>query len=154
LNNLLAKKRIVPLVVVFVGHRDREKELACSEAFADFLARELVPWVRENYQVTADPARTAVGGFSLGGLVAAYCAFRHPNVFGNVLSQSGSYWWYPAALDPDHETLADSPQGWLSREFVRSKQLPVRFFLAAGTMETGYPINLLESNRRFRDVLE
>jgi enterochelin esterase family protein len=35
-----------------------------------------------------------------------------------------------------------------------SKKLPVRFFLAAGTMEASFAINLLYENRRFRDVLE
>ena len=154
LENLLAKKKVSPLVVVFVAQGEREKELACSGSFADFVAKDLVPWVRENYRVAADPTRTAVGGFSLGGLMAAFCAFRHPDVFGNVLSQSGSFWWYPGAIGGKDGPTADGPQGWLTREFVRSKRLPIRFFLTAGTMETGYPVNLLAEHRRFRDVLE
>ena len=36
-----------------------------------------------------------VGGMSYGGLAASFAALRHPDVFGAVLSQSGSYWWRP-----------------------------------------------------------
>ncbi|HJZ57290.1 MAG TPA: ECF-type sigma factor, partial [Gemmataceae bacterium] len=57
-------------------------------------------------------------------------------------------------LGSGDEPRADVPHGWLTREFGRSKPLPVRFFLAVGTMGSGSPSNLLQENRRFRDVLE
>ncbi len=93
LDNLIAKQKIPPLVTVFVKHPmiARNKDLACSKPFADFLVKDLVPWVRANYHVSSDPARTIVGGLSLGGLMASYCGLNHSDVFGNVLSQSGSY---------------------------------------------------------------
>ncbi len=42
--------------------------------------------------MTADPARTIVGGSSYGGLAAAFAGLRASDIFGNVLLQSGSFW--------------------------------------------------------------
>ena len=80
LDNLIAKKKIRPMVAVFVKHEPltRNKDLSCSEPFAAFLIKDLVPWVRAEYRVSEEPARTIVGGLSLGGLMASYCGLRTP----------------------------------------------------------------------------
>ena len=58
LDNLIADKKIPPLVTVFVYQTaERNKELACSETFADFVAKEMIPQVRKDYRVSAEPAR-------------------------------------------------------------------------------------------------
>ncbi len=75
--------------------KERNRELPCNPSFVDFLVQELPPWVRERYHVTTDPAKTIVAGQSYGGLAAAYAGFCHSDVFGNALSQSGSFWWKP-----------------------------------------------------------
>ena len=152
LDNLIAMDKIPPLVVVFVYQSDeRDGELwSCSDPFADFVAKELVPWVRKKYQVSREPARATIGGMSAGGLMAAYCGFRHSEVIGNVLSLSGGLGWWPGILE---ERLDEEP-GWLTRQFVSGPRLPVRFYLAAGHFENWFlPYNLLVENRRFRDVL-
>jgi enterochelin esterase-like enzyme len=156
LDNLIAKKKIRPLVAVFVKHNplNRNKELSCSQPFADFLVKDLVPWVRAQYRVSADPTRTIVGGLSLGGLMASYCGLRHSDVFGNVLSQSGSYWWYPGGIEADGRDLPNAEPGWLTREFVPAPRHPVRFWLEDGRFEDGGSFTGGASeSRRFRDVL-
>ena len=86
--------------------------------------------------------------------MAGYCGFRHGGVFGNVLSLSGAYFWYPG-VDEGRAPLKAEP-GWLTRQFVTSPRRPVRFYLAAGQFEIGPPptLSLLGENRRLRDVLE
>ena len=74
LDNLIEKQKIPPLVAVFVQQYERNKELGCSELFAEFIAKELVPRVRANYRVSTDPKRAMVGGLSLGGVMASYCS--------------------------------------------------------------------------------
>jgi enterochelin esterase family protein len=152
LDNLIVKKKIPPLVAVFVTHIDRGGELSCSKPFADFLAGELVPWVRRNYRVGPDPRRTIVRGMSLGGLMASYCALVHAEVFGNVLSQSGSYQWFPGGAGGTAPPDAES--GWLTRRFVAAPRSAVTFYLEAGSFEHFFPFSLLAENRRFRDVLQ
>jgi enterochelin esterase-like enzyme len=152
LDNLIAQKKLPPLLAVFVSHKDRVEELSCSETFGNYVATELVPWMRKEYHATADPSRTVVGGLSLGGLMAAYCGLKHSDVFGNVLSQSGSFWWYP---NP-HKTEQSLEQetGWLTRQFVTAPRYPVRFYLEVGRFEAMLMLNQVAENRRLRDVLE
>lgn len=154
LDNLLADERIPPTVAVLVGNvhgTSRRDELACNATFADALALELLPWVRARYRITDDPQRTAVAGESLGGLASAFAAFQHPEVFGLVLSQSGSYWWRP----PD-----DREWEWLARQYAQSRTLPLRFYLNIGIREsepwTTWPKDrptMLMCNRHMRTVL-
>lgn len=151
LDNLISKGKIPPVVAVFVEQDRRDKELNCSDRFADFVALELVPKVRKDYRVTEDPTGVTVGGVSLGGLMSSYCALRHPEVFGNVLSQSGAYQW--PACDADSAIRAAEP-GWLTREYVKAPLRPVRFYVEAGCFESGFSDSLLIENRRFRDVLQ
>lgn len=149
LDNLIAAGMLPPLIAVFVGNAGgpaRARELPCNPLFADFLAGELLTWVRERYAITIDPARTAVSGASYGGLAAAYAALRHPERFGNVLAQSGSFWWQPAG-DPEPE--------WLARQFAERPALPLRFYLDVGILESNdaSPPNQLIVNRHLRTVL-
>jgi enterochelin esterase family protein len=116
--------------------------------FADWLANDFLPTWRETYAITDDPARTIVTGMSLGGLMSAYCALRHPGAFGNVLSQSGSFWWRPEGENWQ----------WLTDQFEASPQLPIRWYLDVGLLEdtrreeSGRP-SMLDASRRLRDVL-
>jgi len=159
LDNLLADKRIPPLVAVMIGNapQARSTELPCNPQFADFLSSELVPWVRRLYNVSSDPRQVTIGGSSYGGLAATYAAYRHPEVFGNVLSQSGSYWWTPP-LDPSKPSSFDpeSEHGYVADLFLHSPKLPIRFYLDAGSLEvdhSGQGSGILIPNRDFRNVL-
>jgi enterochelin esterase family protein len=151
LDNLIAQKKIRPTVAVFVDQTtDRDKERACSESFASFVADELVPEIREDNHVGQTPDRVIIGGASLGGLMASYCSFRRPDVFGNVLSISGSYWF-----DGKSSTLPQvgAESGWLTQQFLKSPALPIRFYLSVGRFEVGINAHMLIENRRLRDVL-
>jgi enterochelin esterase-like enzyme len=155
LDNLLAAGRVPPLVGVLVGNPDqatRDRELPCHPPLVRFLTEELLPWVRGRYRVTDDPARTVAGGSSYGGLAAAFAALERPDVFGAVLSQSGSYWWRPED-DPEYE--------WLTRRYAERGRLPVRFYLDVGLLEDasprpvgppGHPGQLV-ANRHLRTLL-
>ena len=153
LDNLLGSGRIVPLIAVFVDNVDQEtrnRELTCSDSFSTFLAGEVVPRMRRDFRVSADPRRVIVAGSSLGGLAATCAALQYPSVVGNVLSQSGSYWFYPGW----QPRAPDSTQvGWFARRVGSMERKQVRFYLEAGLFETFPPLNLLASNRSFRDTL-
>jgi enterochelin esterase family protein len=159
LDNLIADKRVPPLVAVMIGNAPhaRSFELPCNPTFAEFLSAELVPWLRRLYNVTSDPRQVTIGGSSYGGLAATYAAYRHPEVFGNVLSQSGSYWWTPPT-DPSKPSSfdPDSEHGYVAGLFIDSPRLPIRFYLDAGSLEldrSGGGSSILIPNRDFRNVL-
>jgi len=158
LNNLLADNQIPPLVAVMVDNPGetweqsmeiREKELSCYPPFAEFLAQEMVPWLRQNYHITRDPSKTLLAGGSNGGLAAAFAALQYPDTFANIIALSGPFWWKPKDEDEWE---------WLSRQFVLSPQLPLRFYIEVGLLEskptsTGFPGQVL-SNRHLRNVLQ
>ena len=159
LDNLLSEKRISPTIAVMVGNVNgmRGTELPCNPTFAEFLNSELIPWLRRNYNVARDPQRVTIGGCSYGGLAATCAAYRHPETFGNVLSQSGSYWWTPPPDPSKPDSFApDADPSYVAQLFVNSPKLPIRFYLDAGSMEldkTGEGGSILVPNRHLRDVL-
>jgi enterochelin esterase family protein len=148
LDNLLAAHRLPPLVAVMLESPDRFRELAGSVPFLTFLTEELIPWARQTYHTTADPAKTIVGGASLGGAAAAYAGLRHPDIFGNVLSQSGAFAW--------HAAEGAEPLG-LARDYAAAPRLPLQFYLDVGVLETQAPPwggpDPLSANRQLRALL-
>jgi enterochelin esterase family protein len=151
LDNLIGERRIAPLVAVMIGDLPgaaRERELSCDPNFTEFLAAELVPWVRRNYSVSLDPRRTIVGGYSMGGLEAAYAARVHPELFGAVLSQSGSFWWRPSS-----PVAANLSEPWMVTQYAAAGPQQVRFFLSVGRYEPGPEHEGLINNRTLSEAL-
>lgn len=151
LDNLIALGKIPPLVAVFISSVDqptRNLELPCYSRFVESLTQELVPWVSRRYFVTKDPSLTIVAGSSYGGLAAAYAAFRFPQRFGNVLSQSGAFWWNPSK---------DSSVPWLVKQFEAAPAVPVHFYMDVGDQETSstdQQMSMVDINRHLHQILD
>ncbi len=151
LDNLTAAGRIPPLTAFFVHGTDatRDKDLSPDNAATTtFVSRDLMSWARREFGTSPYPRDNAVAGCSLGGLAAAHIALSAPDVFGGVISQSGSFWW-PA---PEH----GAPE-WLTREYARRPHAGLRFYLDVGSREhftvgPGAPTQL-DASRHLRDVL-
>ncbi|WP_375754854.1 enterochelin esterase [Corallococcus exercitus] len=149
LDNLISEGLIPPVTCVMVEQLHRNQELPCNARFSHFLARELVPWFQEELGLSEAPEDTVIAGSSYGGLAAVFCGFGHPDVFGRVLSQSGSFWWAPEG-DPEPE--------WLTRQAVHRPAPGLRFYLETGRLDSGptpgHGPSVLTSNRHLRDVLQ
>jgi enterochelin esterase family protein len=150
LDNMIADGLIPPVVCVMMHNIGRNVELPCNEKFVQWLADDFLPAWRRKYAVTADPSRTVVTGMSYGGLASAWCGLRRPDVFGNVLSQSGSYWWRPKGA---------AAWEWLTEQFEAAPRAPFRIYMDVGLLEDmtrpsdpSFP-TMVEANRRLRAVL-
>lgn len=114
LNNLIADKKIVPVMAVFIDHREpanrtnnrRMQELVMNESYLDFFVNEFIPMIEEKYPAANTPEGRAVLGCSVGGLNATYFAFSRPDVFGNAGIQSPSFFTRPQIY-----SLCDNPAG-------------------------------------------
>ncbi|KAF0223291.1 MAG: enterochelin [Rhodospirillaceae bacterium] len=144
LDNLNHQRRIPSTAAIIVANpstETRAAELPPNPAFLRFLDEELMPWAK-GHGIAAAPPRTVVAGSSYGGLAAAQAGLTLPHWFGNVHSQSGSFWWAPSGAEPE----------WLTRQFAQRAKVPVRFHLEAGLFESGGK-SILETTRHLRDVL-
>src|SRR5689334_2728139 len=167
LDNLIAEKRIPPIVTVLVHNSapfNRRRDLSCYAPFADFIATELMVWIERNYRVRADAREHSIGGASLGGLMACYMGLRYSRVFGNVLSQSGSLGTSLDAVRKANKPLSgmelalaesySTEPDWLIRQFAKSVRLPLRFYIDAERYDVGlYGADILAASRHMRDVL-
>ena len=74
--------------------------------------------------------------------MASYIGLNHSDVFGNVLSQSGSYWYKPEGFEG---------QEWLGHEYGQIERLPLEFYLEVGSLEPEG--SMRQTNSKMRDML-
>lgn len=152
-DNLLAEGRIPPVLLAMVENPDelsRLHEYPCNAAFSDFLAGEVLPWVRSRHGgIASEPGSVVVGGVSHGGLAAAHAAWTHPDDFGAVLSLSGSFWYAPDGA-VEYE--------WLTCQIAAGERRPLRWWMNVGTLErqtiADAGVSMVSSNRHLRTVLQ
>lgn len=59
--------------------------------YEDYLINEVVPFIRQKFNVVEDRHGWAIGGFSMGGASALIQALRHPHLFSVVVSHAGAF---------------------------------------------------------------
>jgi enterochelin esterase family protein len=149
LERLVASGEIPPTIAVILDtSTERPADIANRAKFDRFITASLLPWLRTKLGALPKPERVVIAGFSIGGLTATYIATRHPEVFGNVLAQSGAFW-------RGNEGANDPPE-WLTNDLRGKPRLPLRFYVEVGSEETRSTPNgviFLEASRHLRDVL-
>ena len=153
LDNLIDNKKIPSVVAVFVHNYagfQRGKDLNCYPLFADFVAKELLPWAQENYYITSESNKSVLVGSSSGGLGAAFIGYKYPELFGKILAQSGFFGWTPGNpwfqhvlkfygkyfvrwWTPEDEQIKEN---WLTEQYLKTKKLPLEFYINVGSLET------------------
>ncbi len=107
-----------------------------GERYLQFLAGTVKPRIDREFATRPERDATAIGGASMGGLIALYGFFRLPEVFGRASVQSPALWFAGGAIF-DYVTAAAPPPG--------------RVFLDCGGREGA---GTLRNARRMRDLLE
>lgn len=104
-DNLIHKKEMPVTIGIFLnpgvipaskqGARPRKNRSfeydTLSDQYSRFLVEEILPAVGQDYNLTDDPERRAIGGISSGGICAWTVAWERPDVFRKVLSHVGSF---------------------------------------------------------------
>ncbi len=142
LDRLIGRREIPPLVAVFIPPITRSVEYNGDANYMEFVAREIVPFVQENYAVDLSPAQTGVWGASLGGLLAFELGANYGDVFGRIFAQS-------AAFSMSEKSIAALAEGLAAEQ---------KLYLNIGTYETTIfpeqPMgDFLTANRAMRDLL-
>jgi enterochelin esterase family protein len=161
LDNLINDGRIRPVIVCF-DPANRGNALATGGAeskYSHVVVEELMPILRASYPISTKPEDVVIGGFSAGGRAAAEIAFSHPDMFGNVLSQSGSFCDCGQQRAPGSHEPNSNAQAYLT-----APRKAVRFYLEVGLYDSVPSASLpvhemvldetnLAGNRHLRDVL-
>jgi enterochelin esterase family protein len=141
-DNLIAQKRIRPIALALVQHGGQARfiEYMCNDATLGFLLREVLPLAQAQLNlldIQKQPGAYGILGASMGGLIALYTGLRAPQIFGQVLSQSGAFGFGLPNMDSvifDLIRLMPAP--------------PIRVWLDVGRYEF-----LFQANQRMRDLL-
>jgi predicted alpha/beta superfamily hydrolase len=121
LTRLITDKTIPPLIVVGIDNglanrlseytyvADQNRGGGRGADHADFLLKEIKPFIEKTYRAHANKRNTLIGGSSLGGLNSLEIARRNPDTFGGVLAMSPSLHWADSAL---LNALAQTPDSF------------------------------------------
>jgi alpha-glucosidase len=124
LTRLIAARTIPPLIVVGIdnggGSRMNEYTFVADPNrggghgadHAEFLLKEVKPFIEKTYRVQNDKSHTFIGGSSPGGLDSLELARRHPDIFGGAIAMSPTLFWADSAvmkaIDKDASALKDT----------------------------------------------
>ena len=127
---------IRPLIVVGIDHgelrRAREylpvadyrnpyAKRPLGRRYAEFVVREVMPFVQREFPVSRGPSNTGIGGSSYGGVAALLTALEAPGKFGRLLIESPSLY---------------VGGGYMLRRARSAERWPGRVYLGVGTAET------------------
>ena len=135
--DLVRRRRIPPMLIVGIDHGEgrRAREYLPVEdernptarrplgrEYAEFVTREVMPFVNRTYPVLRTASATGLGGSSYGAVAALYTALVKPGTFGRLLIESPSLY-----VGRTH----------LLRMARKAERWPTRVYLGVGTSETG-----------------
>ena len=136
---LVRTRRIPPLLIVGIDHggirRSREylpvedshnptATEPLGREYAEFVTREVMPFIARTYPILRGPANTGFGGSSYGAIAALNTAMTKPGTFGKLLIESPSLYVGGA---------------YLLRRASHVQRWPGRVYLGVGTDETRNP---------------
>lgn len=110
-NHLMPKS-----IIIAIENVDRERDFTVTKIktkrtntmgggrnFLDFIEKELVPFIDENYRT--EPSRTLVG-HSLGGLLTLNSYIDKNSIFDNYISIDPSIWWNEEVMNNKVDSIS------------------------------------------------
>ncbi len=168
LDNLIAQKRIPPIVLISIangggdaqGHERGKEYDNMNGDFAEYIETEVLPRVEKTCKVklTKDPDGRAAMGSSSGGSAALIMAWFRTDLYHRVLTTSGTFvnqaW-------PFDEKYPDGAWGFHETLIPKETKKPIRIFISVGDRDLLNP-NIMrddmhdwvEANHRMAKVLK
>lgn len=167
-DNLIAQKRIPPIVVIWIangggdaqGHERGKEYDNMNGDYAEYIETEVLPRVEKNCKVklTKDPNGRAAMGNSSGGSAALIMAWFRTDLYHRVLTTSGTFVNQAWPFDPKYP---DGAWGFHETLIPNNPKKPLRIFLAVGDADLLNPNVMrdnmhdwVEANHRMAKVLK
>jgi len=131
LDNLIAEKRIKPIIGVFINPVDRLVEYMYNQKYSKLIVEEIIPQIDSSYRTIPKAEARGIMGASLGGIISFFTAYSYPSVFKNVAGQSSSF------LYLEHEIT----------RFIENSNEKFNIYFDVGRFES-----LINPNRRILEV--
>lgn len=137
IERLVRRSRIPPLIVVGIDHGDARRareylpvedernphaRVPLGRQYAEFVTRDVIPFVSSRYPVAPGALNTGFGGSSYGAVAALSTVLAKPGVFGKLLLESPSLY---------------VGGGYILKQARSAARWPERVYLGVGTEETG-----------------
>lgn len=168
LDNLIAQKRIPPIIVIHIangggdaqGHQRGKEYDTMSSVFADYIEAEVLPRVEKNCSVklTKDPDGRAAMGNSSGGSAALIMAWFRNDLYHRVLTTSGTFVNQAWPFDPKYP---DGAWGFHETLIPKEPKKQIRIFISVGDKDLLNPNVMrdgmhdwVEANHRMAKVLK
>ncbi|MFK8101035.1 MAG: alpha/beta hydrolase [Saprospiraceae bacterium] len=125
-----------------------EEQKVTGAAHAAWIATGLKAWVDQHYRTLPGAATTVIGGSSLGGLMAYYMLMTFPDVYGNALVFSPSFWVNEKVftLDQQVNDLSDKRiymvAGALEKPIVENAEKMYKRLLNRGMKKTNLRLDI------------
>lgn len=142
LDRLITENRIKPMIAVMPDcftHYGGSQYVNSSATgnYEDYLTKEIVPFVDENFRTVKDKNSRAVMGKSSGGYGALTMAMRHADIFGLACSTSGDcyfeFCYLPGIAEGFHSIKGD-PRGLIEKFWREEARKDKRDFAALNTI--------------------
>jgi enterochelin esterase family protein len=148
LDNLVHRDEVAEVVGAFLHPGDRLVEYADSTAHARFVTGELLPFLERRFPLVAQPAGRCLMGASFGAVASLSTAYRHPDTYGSLLLQSGSFVFTDIGTDHGGGPVFDPVARFTNRFRDRPRAVADRVFVSCGVYEP-----LIVRNRSLVPVL-
>jgi enterochelin esterase-like enzyme len=148
LDNLIHRDEVAPLVVALAQSPNRLREYGADERHGRWLVEELVPWLEARFPLLPGAGDRGLMGASFGAVAAFAAARRHPDRFGRLLLQSGSFAFSdigPSRRGPAYEPVVEFVNAWRAEPVAVAE----RVFVSCGVYES-----LIYENRSLVPLLE
>lgn len=168
LDNLIAQKRIPPIVLISIqngggdaqGHERGKEYDNMNGDYATYIEDEVLPRVEKNCKVklTKDPDGRAAMGSSSGGSAALIMAWFRNDLYHRVLTTSGTFVNQAWPFDPKYP---DGAWGFHETLIPKEPKKPIRIFISVGDKDLLNPNVMrdgmhdwVEANNRMAKVLK
>lgn len=135
LDNLIHRLDMAETVVAFTYPGERLDEYPNSGPHARWIVSELVPELEAQFPLIGKPSGRCLMGSSFGAIASLSTAVRHPNFFGSLLLQSGSFVFTDIGDDHGGGPAFDPVVKFMNRYRAKPSRVAERLFISCGVYE-------------------